>query len=171
MHRLLVSVLSMKKLLIVLSIFFVGAWITMRNLSAANIHRLYGDTITQYSVLYGFSITWSEAVIMVESGGYPFAVGGTSDFGLMQITQPALTDFNRAQGTKLTLLDIWLNPTTNMKVGVWYLSWLYKQFNSDMKLTISAYNQGIGNVKNDHFSLDYWEKVEKAHSKVIGVVK
>ncbi|MDO7206526.1 lytic transglycosylase domain-containing protein [Paraclostridium bifermentans] len=45
---------------------------------------------------------------------------------------------------KLGKIDIF-DPETNIKIGCWYLSKLYKEFD-DLDLVIAAYNGGSGNV-------------------------
>lgn len=149
---------------------FVVIDIAMRNLSWKTIKQLYGSVVNDFSIRYGAVNDYIIAMIQIESGGNPFAIGGTSDFGLLQITQPALTDFNKRFGVSWTLFDIWIDPRRNIQVGTWYLSWLQEQFNNDMRLAVSAYNQGIGNVKANTFKLDYWNKVNAVYQEITGVV-
>lgn len=148
---------------------FVVIDITLRNLSWQTIENLYGSVVDNFVVRYGGISEYVIAMIQVESGGNPFAIGGTNDFGLMQITKPALTDFNKQNGTRWTLFDVWIDPRRNIQVGVWYLSWLIDQFNGDMRLAVSAYNQGIGNVRADSFKLDYWNKVSLIYNEIRGI--
>lgn len=137
--------------------------IVLRNLSVESIDTLYSGPISNYTTIYNVKRNFIISIIKVESGGNPFAIGGTNDFGLMQITQPALTDFNKTHNTNWTLYDIWISPDKNIHVGVWYLSWLLSQFSNDYVLAVSAYNQGIGNVQKGTYSSIYWNNVLAVH--------
>lgn len=85
------------------------------------------------------------AVIYKESRGDPNAQGKTGDWGLMQITQPALTDYNTHRGASYQIIEM-LNPNRCVDVGTWYLSWLHSHYGLDWADTLRAYNVGIGNV-------------------------
>ena len=43
-------------------------------------------------------------------------------------------------------LDQLSNPQINIQMGIWYLSYLLKQFEQDETLALAAYNAGIGRV-------------------------
>lgn len=142
--------------LLIGGIILIGVYIMKEKISSPVIIKLYKSTVDKFCTLFNVLPEYVYAIIKKESEGFPFAVGPTNDFGLMQITQPALTDFNRTNKTSYTLLDVWLQPTLNIRVGTWYLSWLLKQFNNDYRLAVSAYNQGIGNVKQGKYSETYY---------------
>ena len=93
-----------------------------------------------------------QALIFAESSGNPKAKSSKGAHGLMQITQPALTDYNTLQGANFSLDDM-LTPELNQQVGSWYLDSRIPQMLTHYKLpdTIEnrlwAYNAGIGNVR------------------------
>ncbi len=97
------------------------------------------------------SMNLFDAVVDVESAGKPTATSIAGARGLMQITQPALTDYNRVVGTELSMDDMY-DPSTNMKVGKWYLSVRIPQMLRAFKVPntldnrLWAYNAGIGRV-------------------------
>lgn len=142
----------------------MGVFIMKSGLSYDAIISVYRRLVEKYAETFGVDKTFVYAIIKQESDGFPFAVGITEDFGLMQITQPALTDYNRSNGSTLTLFDVWISPETNIKVGTWYFSWLVSQFGNDYEKAVSAYNQGIGNVRRNTYSKDYYYGVHK-HQK------
>lgn len=92
------------------------------------------------------------AIIYQESKGNDKAVNSKSEAtGLMQITKPALTDFNKATGLNYSMSDM-LSGEKNIHVGIWYYAWLKENYGlgtpanlSEMQL-LQAYNWGIGNV-------------------------
>lgn len=134
-------------------------FVLLKKLTPQIVHTLWSNLAIKYASMYGVNAKWILSIITVESGGVPYVIGLTGDFGLMQITQPALNDFNTHFQTSFTLSDMMFNNEKNIQVGTWYLSWLLQQFNDDYQLAVSAYNQGIGNVQKNTFSLSYYEKV------------
>ena len=110
-----------------------------------------------------------DAIIQVESGGRPKAESPKGARGLMQITQPALTDYNTAFKTVLTMDDMF-KPDLSTKVGSWYLTQripqMLKAFDIPVNLenTLWAYNAGIGRVKEGVMpkeTQNYIKKVQK----------
>lgn len=108
------------------------------------------------------------AIIKQESSGDLWAVGKIGEVGLMQISQPALTDYNTHNKTNLSMFELFINPYRNLAVGIWYLEHLRIMFDNDLLLFVSAYNQGMGNVKRNTFSVSYFDSVNK-HLKSIQV--
>lgn len=90
------------------------------------------------------------AVIHQESRGNPQAKGSTADYGLMQITASALSDFNKSLKKSYSLLPDMLDPDKNVEVGSWYLVWLKKYLQTDdWKWILRGYNAGPGQAKRD----------------------
>lgn len=97
-------------------------------------------------------------IIKQESNGREDAKGVTNDFGLMQITQGALTDFNVANKNSYTLSDM-LQAEPNIEVGSWYFSRMKRLTGSDQS-GLQAYNAGYGNwTRNKNVSLSYAQSV------------
>lgn len=115
-------------------------------------------TAKKYAMQYNVSVDIVLGIIKQESNGDSTVKGSTGDVGLMQITQPALTDFNVANNTKYTLTDL-LKPDTNVQVGTWYFSRMKRLTGSD-QAGLQAYNAGYGNWKrNNNVSLAYAQSV------------
>jgi hypothetical protein len=75
-------------------------------------------------------------------------------YGLCQITQPCLDEYNWNNSTNYTLNQM-LNPNLNLKVGFWYYNRLlthYKKYSEygihDLKDAYIAYNLGVTAFKN-----------------------
>jgi soluble lytic murein transglycosylase len=43
-------------------------------------------------------------------------------------------------------LEMLQDPSTNLKLGTWYLAFLRQEYGGDLVLTLAAYNAGRGNV-------------------------
>ena len=109
-----------------------------------------------------------DAVVQVESGGKSLATSLAGARGIMQITQPALIDYNKYNKTSYTMDDMY-NPQVNSRVGVWYLGKRIPQMLSAYNVPdtvenrLWAYNAGIGNLTKGILpkeTADYISKVK-----------
>ena len=99
-------------------------------------------TIYEEAVKYNFNPLLITAIIKIESNYDPKAVSDSYAYGLCQVRRfiaPELAENIGIEwdGAEKTLFD----PIKNIKIGVYYLSMLNRDFN-DLKTTIIAYNQG-----------------------------
>jgi len=98
---------------------------------------------------------------MAESSGDPSKINErTHAYGLHQITQPALTDYNNAHNTSYTLNDL-LSGELNTKVALWYLGWIDRQltkasYPNDSLRIVVAYIWGIGKLKRNGYRVPDW---------------
>ncbi len=104
-------------------------------------------TIYEEAVKYNFNPLLITAIIKTESNFDPKAVSDSYAYGLCQVRRfiaPELAENIgiKWDGAEKTLFD----PIKNIKIGVYYLSMLNRNFN-DLKLAIIAYNQGPYNVQ------------------------
>jgi len=136
-----------------------------KKLNDTQLINTYFPLAVKYGDLYSIPSGLILAVIKQESGGNFRAVGGTGDFGLMQITKPALTDFNYGTGKNYSLLSM-LSPEKCIEVGSWYLYHLSIMLGkTDWQLILRAYNAGIGRISTSNDAglsyansvLIYWE--------------
>jgi len=58
-----------------------------------------------------------DGIIMAESSGRSIP-GKCGEYGIMQITKPVVIDYNKANGTKHSHIDM-LNPDICRKIGTW----------------------------------------------------
>ena len=114
-----------------------------------------------------------DAMVDVESGGNPLAASIKGARGLMQVTQPALTDYNKSNKTTLTMDDLW-NEKTNRQVGEWYMGYqiprmlraIRVQDNAENRLW--AYNAGIGNVMKGRKPRETVYYIRKVRERLVG---
>lgn len=138
-----------------------------RTLTHSQIVTIYQDKATTYGQAYDVPVPIILAVIAQESAGKISAVGATDDFGLMQITQPALTDFNRATGNTYTLNNMMYSQDKNIQVGTWYLHWTKNFLNGGWDKAIMAYNAGVGNYRAGQ---QYYDSVMEHHNIILNLL-
>ncbi len=117
----------------------------------------YRDIVEKYSEQYDLDPYLVLAVINVESRFRHDAVSPKNARGLMQITGKT----GEWIAGKLQIADYseekLFDPQTNIMIGCWYLSTLYREF-GDLDLMLAAYNAGSGNVsqwlKNSKYSVN-----------------
>jgi soluble lytic murein transglycosylase-like protein len=131
----------------------------------------YGLMIDYLASKYAIDNGWVIAIIAAESEGNPNALGGTPDVGLMQLTAPALLDFNVFHKTNILLGDL-TDTELNLNVGVWYLANLYHNHAKQNWFdAVRMYNVGIGRAtRNKTAGLAYYNKV-KQYYDAVSVIK
>lgn len=108
--------------------------------------KMLHDWITQTAKRYKFSPRLIRSIIHVESSGKAASVSSRGAVGLMQVKVSTAREIMR--NTKITAQQL-KDPFLNVEAGTKYLRWLMKQFNGDLDLALTAYNRGIGRVKQD----------------------
>ncbi len=121
-------------------------------------------TIYEESVRYNFNPLLITAIIKAESNFEPEAISDSYAYGLCQVRRfiaPELAENIGIEwdGAEKTLLD----SIKNIKIGVYYLSILNRDF-GDLKIAIIAYNQGPYDVQerlanNQELNHNYVNKV------------
>ncbi|MCD5413791.1 MAG: lytic transglycosylase domain-containing protein [Clostridiales bacterium] len=118
----------------------------------------YYDLIIEYSEKNNLDPYLVASIMRNESGFDTDAVSVKGASGLMQIMP--LTGKWAAERLKISNFneEMLFDPRINIRIGTWYLNFLNNKFNGDLKLIISAYNAGNGNVRswlaNPEYSLD-----------------
>jgi soluble lytic murein transglycosylase len=130
-------------------------------------------TIYEESIKYNFNPLLITAIIKTESNFDPEAVSDSYAYGLCQVRRfiaPELAENIgiKWEGAEKTLFD----PVKNIKIGVYYLSMLNRNFN-DLKTAVIAYNQGPYNVQerltnNQELSDNYVNKVLDYYANLRG---
>lgn len=93
------------------------------------------------------------AMERTESGGNQFDTKGhtlTSSkgaFGVMQITEGAIKDIERATGAPVDRQLARTDAAYNRKLGQFYMNMLLKRYNGDTTLALTAYNAGMGRLE------------------------
>ena len=90
--------------------------------------------------------TWILAVIKAESSFRPQAESHRGAQGLMQLMPTTAEWVAELMGkTDFDPETVW-QPEINIALGSFYLNWLYRYYNNNLDLAITAYNAGLGNV-------------------------
>lgn len=105
----------------------------------------YSEYVEKYSVRYNVEKNLIYGIIKAESGFDETAVSNKDAVGLMQIKEDTAKWCIDQMGEEIDIKNL-SNPEINIKIGVWYFSYLKEQLKSD-ELAIVAYNAGITHVK------------------------
>lgn len=115
-----------------------------KNNSTLDSESIYeiSKTIYEESIKYNFNPLLITALIKTESNFDPKAVSDSYAYGLCQVRRFIAQELAenigiKWEGAEKTLFD----PVKNIKIGVYYLSMLNRNFN-DLKTAVIAYNQG-----------------------------
>ncbi|MCJ7656790.1 MAG: transglycosylase SLT domain-containing protein [Candidatus Atribacteria bacterium] len=130
-------------------------------------------TIYEESIKYNFNPLLITSIIKIESNYDPTAVSDSYAYGLCQVRRfiaPELAENIdiKWDGAEKTLFD----PIKNIKIGVYYLSILNRDFN-DLKTAVIAYNLGPYAVQerltnNQELSDNYLNKVLEYYAVLRG---
>ena len=117
----------------------------------------YIDIIEEECLKYNVDTVEILSIIKAESNFKEDAVSSKNAYGLMQITHDTANWCAKELGLEYLNQDDLLNPYTNIKLGVFYYSYLLKRYN-DTNSAFAAYNGGMGNVdkwlKDQQYSKD-----------------
>lgn len=104
----------------------------------------YSLFVELYAAEYGVPEAVIYAVIKTESNFDRTAVSSAGAHGLMQLTEDTYDWVSSKLKESPSVFAIY-DPDTNIRYGVWYLSYLYGKFES-WDVAFAAYNAGPGNV-------------------------
>ncbi|MBA3061372.1 MAG: lytic transglycosylase domain-containing protein [Atribacteria sp.] len=130
-------------------------------------------TIYEESIKYSFNPLLITAIIKTESNYEPTAVSDSYAYGLCQVRRFIAPELAENIGIKWDGAEKTLfNPIKNIKIGVYYLSILNRDFN-DLKTAVIAYNQGPYAVQerltnNQELPDDYVNKVLDYYANLRG---
>lgn len=93
----------------------------------------YDHLIAESCHLHGVDFALVKAVIRAESCFDPYAISSKGAEGLMQLMPETSKKLNVANP---------FDPHENIRGGVRYLKYLLDRFNSDLRLSLAAYNAG-----------------------------
>jgi soluble lytic murein transglycosylase len=102
----------------------------------------YEETIRTVSAEHDLEPTFVAAVVYTESRFRPDVESHRGAYGLMQLL-PRTADFIRDRSG---IDGDYRDPRVNLRMGVWYLSYLEDRYMGDERLVLAAYNSGEGRV-------------------------
>jgi len=130
-------------------------------------------TIYEEDIKYNFNPLLITAIIKIESNFEPKAISNSYAYGLCQVRRfiaPELAENIgiKWDGAEKTLFD----PIKNIKIGVYYLSMLNRNFN-DLRTAIISYNQGPYSIQeqitnNQELNHNYVNKVLDYYANLRG---
>lgn len=106
----------------------------------------YKETIDKYSKEYKLPAPLVASVIKTESNFNVFAESNKGARGLMQITPSTGKWIAGKLQMKSYNDDMLYDPEVNIRLGCWYIRYLYSTYDNNMILAFAAYNGGRGNV-------------------------
>jgi soluble lytic murein transglycosylase-like protein len=102
-----------------------------------NNHDKFDYIIREAASEHGLRFELLKAIIHVESAFDPYAVSSSGALGLMQLMPQNIEALNVSNP---------FDPHENVMAGARYFKGLLKRYNSDLPLTLAAYNAGPGAV-------------------------
>lgn len=102
----------------------------------------YEETIRSASAEQSMEPALVAAVIHIESRFDPQARSDQNAYGLMQILPATAQVISQRSGIRGDFRD----PRVNIRMGVWYLSYLTERYAGSERLALAAYNAGEGTV-------------------------
>ncbi len=115
----------------------------------------YKKTITSYCKEYGVEEALVYALIKTESNFDEKASSKANAKGLMQLTDETFSFCIKNLG--ISNSPGIYNAKTNIRAGIWYLSYLTEKYDGNTENALAAYNAGFSNV-------DKWLSSEKYSS-------
>ncbi|TCS81891.1 lytic transglycosylase domain-containing protein [Pectinatus cerevisiiphilus] len=140
-------------IMIFLSVVFVGIYEGLQTHVIEKVEKKYfypypyEEVIDKYARQYNVDNSLVAGIILAESRFSPEAKSHRGAIGLMQImpeTGAWIANNINDQGYNENKL---YDPETNIHYGVWYLSFLMKEFGNNEILTVAAYNAGHGQIE------------------------
>ena len=123
---------------------------------------LYLEVVRRESVSHGLPPAVADAVVRIESGYNPAAVGTVGEVGLMQV-RPATAAMLGFKGTHAELAD----PATNIRYGVAYLAKAWRLAGGDLCRALMKYRAGHGEESMSPLSAEYCRRA-RTHLAAIG---
>jgi len=125
----------------------------------------YREEINKYAEEYQVDPLLVASIIRVESKFNERAKSSKGAVGLMQL-MPSTAKWVAPQvGIDNFEPSMLYDPSTNIKIGTWYLSSLKKEFPERLNVAIASYNAGRGRVRQ-WLEFEVWDGKEENLSKI-----
>lgn len=123
-----------------------------------NYPKPYEGMVSAQSKQQGVDPLLIYAMMKVESGFDEEALSRSGAKGLMQIMDRTGAWGAQECGLGSFSVQQLFDPEVNIRIGVWYIARLIKQYSGDVNMALTAYNAGSGNVakwrSDSTYSLD-----------------
>ncbi len=147
-------------IVLALGIAGLGAWIVYERIVAPTVLTYiveYTDEIRAAADENGLEPAYVAAVVMAESSYRTDAVSSANAQGLMQLL-PSTAEWIAGKFDETYSEGVLFDAETNLRYGCWYLGWLMRRYDGDMRCASSAYHAGQGTVdkwlQNPEYSQD-----------------
>lgn len=133
---------------LVLGIGGLGVWMLLDRrpeLTVTTYPVEYEELIRRYAAENGLPPAYVAAVILAESSYRPEAVSQVNAQGLMQIL-PSTAEWIAGKFDETYVEGSLFDPETNIRYGCWYLGFLMRRYDGDMRCSSAAYHAGQGTV-------------------------
>jgi hypothetical protein len=124
--------------------------------------RAYLSALTREAEARGLPPAVADAVVTVESGYNPAAVGGVGEVGLMQV-RPTTAAMLGHRGSAADLFV----PETNIRFGVTYLARAWQLAGGDLCRALMKYRAGHGEERMTPLSVEYCRRA-RVHLASVG---
>jgi soluble lytic murein transglycosylase len=104
-------------------------------------------TILAESERKGFDPLFVLAVIQTESRFNPYIIGNAGEIGLMQIKPDTARWIAQKENIRWEGKETLMNPQTNVRIGIAYMSFLRSHFSGAAQKYVAAYNMGPTKLK------------------------
>lgn len=146
--------------IVVIAVVFAGIHEIMQTHIIERLERKYfypypyENIVDKYAKQYNMDASLAAGIILTESGFAPKAKSHRGAIGLMQIMPETGEWIARSINDKNYSTAKLYDPETNIHYGMWYLSFLMKEFNNNEILVAAAYNAGHGQIEE-------WRRIYK----------
>ena len=143
-------------LAVLLCIFYFSSW--KQTVMRKFVYPLeYDDMVRQYAHANGVRPSLVAAVVLAESKFNQEAASRRGASGLMQIMPETGEWIAEEMGLPGFSADKLSDVSMNLRMGTWYLAYLFREYDGNTILVLSAYNAGRGQV--DEWIKEYgWDK-------------
>jgi soluble lytic murein transglycosylase len=108
-------------------------------------HFEFDEIVMEAACRHGISPSLIKSVIRQETGFRPWQVGKAGEIGLMQLTLPAVSDWETSTGARCRYPGLLFNPRLNIEIGSWYLARALRRWGDYQQaevLALAEYNAG-----------------------------
>ena len=143
----IIIILNKRRLLLLLLVIAIGGGLLLHKPLGRLLYPYrFRGIIEMHAEFAGVDPQLVAALVYVESKFKPEAESRRGARGLMQLMPETALWVCEQKGLSHHIDDLF-DPEVNLKLGIWYLAYLFREFNGDRVLVLAAYNAGWSKVK------------------------